>query len=162
MSDFSALQHLRPVRFLTRGGPKPGDILFQPLIFGPLIAVPAVAVFLPARIVSLLHLDVRPVNRKNMVNRPVEQIPVVGDQQESLLRGKVTGHPLPARRIEVIGRLVDQGKAVGPEKEGAKLQAGPLTIAQGVKWPVEQLPEKAPSVQFPAQSTHQRWYPPAA
>ena len=74
-----------------------------------------------------------------MVDAAVEECPVVGDQQKALFAAEIAADQSPSRLIEMVGRLVDQQKAVFAGKEHRQQNFGLLAAGKRGKWPVQQL-----------------------
>lgn len=79
----------------------------------------AVLVLLPGGVVPPLHFNIRPVDGQHMVHTPIQESPVVGDQDKPLLPRQVLPHLLPGEGVQVVGGFIDQKESVLFKKRAA-------------------------------------------
>ena len=77
-------------------------------------------VCVPGRKVPPAHFNGLPVQYKDMVRAPVDEIAVMGHKDKALFACKVVRHFFPGEDIEMIGRLIDQKESVFLQKERGK------------------------------------------
>ncbi|MNM66076.1 hypothetical protein D3C81_775430 [compost metagenome] len=78
-------------------------------------------------------LDASVSDQPEAVATALDQIPVVGDQQDAPGEGvQGLGQLLLARQIQVVGRFIEPEQMVARQREGEKQQPGPLPPAQSV------------------------------
>ena len=87
------------------------DLLLQCRILGALPGKPLPETFAPGRERRALDLDGVAVQCDDVVATGVEKRAIMGNQQEARLGTQVVGRLAPAVGVQVVGRLVDQGKA---------------------------------------------------
>ena len=72
-----------------------------------------------------------------MVDAPVQEGPVVGDQEKAPLPGQIVPHQGPSGGVQVVGGLIDEEEAVVPEEKKGQQEPGPLPVGEGGEGPVQ-------------------------
>ena len=96
------------------------DIFFQVFILSAFKLISCALILVPGRKVPLAHFNGLPVQHKDMVRAPVDEIAVMGYQDKAFFACKVVRHFFPGADIEMIGRLIDQKESVFLQKERGK------------------------------------------
>ena len=65
-----------------------------------------------------------------MVGAEIEEVPVVGDEQEALLRCQIIADTHATGDVEMVGGLVDERKRLMAQKQRHEERPGPLAAAQ--------------------------------
>ena len=87
-----------------------------------------------------------------MVHTPIQKCPVMGNQDKSFLFHQIITDQLPPLCIQVVGGLVNEQKAVFPQKQGRQQYLGPLPITQGGEGAVQHILRQLQKGEFPQQS----------
>ena len=138
-ADFRILVFVRPARRAVCGLLQPADFLSVLLILRLCERIRALLVFPPAREIPRLHLDGLPVQYQHMVRAGIEKIPVMRNQNEPFLSGKIRFDDLPGTAIEMIGRLVNQQEFILPREQDRQHQLRALAKTECPKRPVQKL-----------------------
>ena len=147
--EFALFSPVAPIRGAARSLCQPGGLFFQLGLLRPLKLVLPVAVLLPGAEIPRLYLDVRPVEREDMVHAAVEQGAVVGDQDKPLFPVQIPAHGVARLLVQMVGRLVDEQEPVLVEEQGRQQHLGLLAVAQGTKRAVQHLRIHPQQGQFP-------------
>ena len=77
------------------------------------------------------------VHYKNVIGTPIQKRAVVRNQNKALFARQIIAQQPPARRIQMVGRLVDQQKMVFVEKQRGQKDFCPFPMAERFKRPVQ-------------------------
>lgn len=99
---------IRPGRCALGGLLQAADLLLQTPALSQLEGLLPLEIHQPGGKITALNIDICPVQGQNMVDAAVQKAAVVGDQKKSPLPLQVGGHQGPARRVQVVGGLVDE------------------------------------------------------
>ena len=119
-ADLRPFDLVRPARCLPGRFLQLVDILFQMFVLLQLHAVSGSLVCIPGGKISFPHFYSLSVQYKHVVHAAVQKIPVVGDQDEALLAGKVIRDFISCGAIQMVRRLVDQEKRMLLPKKGGQ------------------------------------------
>ena len=149
MSDKSSVHRSVPVfgrlRFLRPGGCPSGGFFQTGYIFselrvpGKFRLLPPQKAGVPGREITLLHFNIRPVNRKDMINAAVQKTPVMGHQDKSFLPLQILRHDFSGLRVQMIGRLIDQQEMAAVQKQSREKYLGLLPVGKCAKRPPEHI-----------------------
>ena len=137
------LGRVRPLRLFAHRLPEAADVAFEPFVFGKLIGVLPLPVLPPAGEGPALHLDVRAVEREDVVHAAVEESAVVTDEDEALFPVQITADLRAPLDVEVVGRLVDEQEAVLSCEKQCQQQLGLLALRERPEAPLQQLPAQS-------------------
>ena len=93
-------------------------LLFELFFFHAVCAFPFLAFLLPDAVIAARDGCSRLFKAKNMFAAAVQYGAVVRYEEKSALCGKIACERSSARAIQMIGRLVEERKAVGREQDG--------------------------------------------
>ncbi len=108
---FGCLHAIRPRGALPGGGFEPFDIAPEPLILRGLGLLLLAEVFYPGGEIAALHLDIGPIQGKNVIDAGIEETAIVRDQNKALFLLQISGDDFPGPGIQMIGWLIDEQEA---------------------------------------------------
>ena len=136
---FTLLHRIRPTGGPLSGFTESKNLAFEFPVLVALEIIPVILIRPPGTEITLLNLNVRLVDRKNMVYAGVEQIAVVRDQDETLLGRQVIANGFSRVDIEAIGRLVQKKESMRRQKKRGEEHLRPLPLGKGIKRPLQGL-----------------------
>ena len=93
-------------------------LLFEFLFFYAVCVFPFLALLLPDAVIAARDGCSRLFKAKNMIAAAVQYGAVVRYEEKSALCGKIACKRSSSRGVQMIGRLVEERKAVGREQDG--------------------------------------------
>ena len=133
----------RPLPGAAGGLAEAADLTAQALFLGALRGLAALAL---AQIVGKAAAQQRRaavLQGQHVVAAGVEQVAVVRSEDEAALAGKVAAQSAAALRVQMVGRLVDEGHAALDEEQRREQRLHALAAAEGVERAVERALVKA-------------------
>ena len=129
LSYFAGLHLVTPGRLLAGGLGQAAYIFFETLVLIKLIFILCLLIVAVTGVGAPFDANAVFLQRHDMVHRSVQKAAVVADQKEARLAGEIHCGNVTPPHVQVIGRLVDQQKAVFAQKQGAQQQ--PRALAGG-------------------------------
>ena len=124
------------------------DLFFQTVVAVLFVVLPPGEVFRPGGIVAALHLDVGAVQRQDVVHAAVQELPVVGDQNEPPLALEIGGHAAAGFGVQVVGGLVDEQEPPLVQEQRGQQGLGLFPRRQGRKRAVQRIVGHAQAGKF--------------
>ena len=90
------------------------DVLPEPVVFRLLELLLTFKILPPGAVVSALDLNIRPIQRQNVIHAVIQKAAVVGDQDKAPLPPEIGGGQRPALGVQVVGGFVNQREAPLP------------------------------------------------
>lgn len=107
---------------------QPADVLFQLFVLDLLIILATLHIFQPGRITASADLYAITPQRHDMIRAGIQHLPVMTDEDEPAFAFQICRHQRSGAGIQMIGRLVDQLKAVLIKKQRCQLHLGLLPL----------------------------------
>ena len=105
---------IRPLARLSGRLPEPLYLPLALLVFRQFKGIPALPVFIPGGKIPFLNLNIRLINRHNMIYAGIEQNPVMGNQNKPFLFAQIFSHLFSSPQIQMVRRFIDQQKFCVP------------------------------------------------
>ena len=128
---------------------QPRNVAPKILVARLLPGVLPVEALLPGVVIALHHPGVASVECQHMVHAAVEKGAVMADQQKAVLAPEIARHQLAPVRVQMVGRLVDQGIGILPRKQRAEQRLGLFAPAERAKGTFQRLLPNAQQLPFP-------------
>ena len=138
-ADLGGFVLIRPAGSPVRRSGELPDLLLMLLIFRDGESVRTFLILPPAAEISGLHLDGGAVQDQDVVRTGIQQIPVMGNQDISLLGSQIFLDDLPRSGIQMIGRLIDQQEISLAGEEHRQHHLCPFAVAECPERTVQKL-----------------------
>ena len=128
-SNFGSLYPVRPCRLLPGSFLQPGNFPLEFFILRKFKGILPLLVLQPGGEIAFADLDACFVDRQNVIHAAIQKSAVMGHQNKALLGIQIPAYQLPAGKIQMVGRFINQQKLIFFGKQNSQLQFGLFAIA---------------------------------